>query len=182
MRLDIGLLSESPRSRAEGGELWRLLQFKAEIYVTVLDNSDSLDRDRERTSHDLCPHAIPLWIHRTEGTTLVSSWSPNNSVQRLFVLINIQAANNNGPVDTSGHSGEREGQQREAVNGEWLPEPQTPKTQSEFNKMCNCRVGLVTARYWFEVKYFCDCDPMAWESRCTGFWWDLVITLGESSL
>ena len=55
MRLDIGLLSEllltfGPRvSRygPEGGE--RLLQFKAEIYVTVLDNSDSLDRDGEQS-------------------------------------------------------------------------------------------------------------------------------------
>ena len=47
-----------------------------------------------------------------------------------------------------------------AVNSKWLESPKTqndspvrvsrvesPKTQSEFNKMCNCPGGLVTARY-----------------------------------
>ena len=85
MRLDIGLLSEllltfGPRvSRygPEGGE--RLLQFKAEIYVTVLDNSDSLDRDRAVMIYAPMPfhyesiaQKAPLWCRLGAWTTASS--------------------------------------------------------------------------------------------------------------
>ena len=48
------------------GREGRLLQFKAEIYVRVLDNSDSLDRDRESDQSWFMPpcHSIMNPSHR----------------------------------------------------------------------------------------------------------------------